>query len=175
MIWQRTHVSSSNSIKPRQGMTGLGQLNNRVALVGRQFYERVVVATRSGGKAIAPGSFWPHPYDDVAFWNEAFSKARSQDGRTHDWLLEYPDIKQFRYVVVSDHPPESGMWMHLPASLRLLLESWLRCASRTTLEDAIDRSMHESCSRNCDLVKSSRVLITGCGTSPLAEQLFDDG
>ena len=78
-----------------RGSTALGQLSGRSALLLRNLFETIFLSQNQ-----TPGSRWPHPYANAGFWNGALSRSKARQGKTHDWMFEYPEIRRWRSVIV---------------------------------------------------------------------------
>ena len=147
----------------------LGQLSGRSALLLRGLYENLFVA-----QGATPGTKWPHPYANVEFWDRAFVQSNAREGKTHDWLLEYPEIREWQSVKVSRFVVPDAEECS-PSSSSSSSSSWWQWlggrSERHTLTDVVATAL----SNGSEPKSSARLLITGCGSSPLAEDLYDDG
>jgi hypothetical protein len=172
-----------------RGSTALGQLSGRSALLLRNLFETIFLSQNQ-----TPGSRWPHPYANAGFWNGAFSRSKARQGKTHDWMFEYPEIRRWRSVIVGrftvHHSSLSPSLSPSPSSSTSfrtnLLMPWFKWMTRRSehcsLVDTVRRTLDQraggaaAISDADEAVKSAtRMLITGCGSSPLAEDLWEDG
>lgn len=165
-------------LKPAQF---LGSLSGHKALIVRGLYESLFLKHDE-----LPGARAPHPYGCVSFWDNAFSAAQARKGKTHDWLLEWPEIREWSSVIVGHFTVADGDFnmernieiskMCLPSQSTVWFRWLTQSAKRCTLTSVLKKTMSRSSIRGCDIddahVKAhSKLLITGCGMSPLAENM----
>ena len=129
----------------------LGNASGRSAIHLRGLYELYMNGP--------PGIGWAHPYASTEWWNKTFEGQRKP---THDWCIEYPELRSFDYVNVDPGAPRGVNPLFYP------LQKLRGLTTSTSLDECL-------LSRPGLDIANARVCMLGCGSSPLAEQMHDDG